>query len=148
MTNILTRALVSCAMFTSSWLKLILVQDYCHSHFISLECWNLFFCFYRCCYQSVRYWRIQIPMIRWFLKLLICTRLTGISMRQLQGAGPRSMPWAKNWGCGVRGGGASFLIFFLVFPVSVWMFFPCLFIPKMCPWLKEETKCCFWWMYG
>lgn len=66
----------------------------------------------RCCYQSVHYWRIQIPMIRWYQKLLTCTRPTGTSTRQLQGAGPRSMPWAKPGLWCVRG-----FLFFLI-PVS------------------------------
>ena len=49
----------------------------------------------RCCFQSVLCWRTRTLMIHWCQKLLTCTKQTGISMRQLQGAGPRSMPWAK-----------------------------------------------------
>ncbi|KAJ6294949.1 hypothetical protein OIU76_022937 [Salix suchowensis] len=39
-------------------------------------------------------------MIHWCRRLLICTRPTGTSTRQLQEAGPRSMPWAE-WACGL-----------------------------------------------
>lgn len=43
-------------------------------------------------------------MILWSRRLHTCTRQTGTSTRQLQGAGPRSMPWAKrtfvSWGQG------------------------------------------------
>lgn len=48
---------------------------------------------FRCYCRSVRCWQIQTLMIHWYRRLLTCTRQTRESMRQLQGAGPRSMPW-------------------------------------------------------
>ena len=35
-------------------------------------------------------------MIHWCQRLLTCTRQIGASMRQLPGAGPRSMPWVRK----------------------------------------------------
>ncbi|GMP43699.1 hypothetical protein CsSME_00012962 [Camellia sinensis var. sinensis] len=39
--------------------------------------------------------KIRTLMIPWCQRLLTCIRQTGQSMRQLQGAGLRSMPWAS-----------------------------------------------------
>lgn len=49
---------------------------------------------FRCCFLYAHCWLIQILMTHLFRKLLICTKLTGPSMRPLLAAGPRSMPWA------------------------------------------------------
>jgi len=48
----------------------------------------------RYCFLYAHCWLIQILMTHLFRKLLICTKLTGPSMRPLLAAGPRSMPWA------------------------------------------------------
>jgi hypothetical protein len=54
---------------------------------------------FRCCFRFVLYWRTQILMTLWCLRLLTCTRLIGANTRQLQGAGPRSMQWVNVLPC-------------------------------------------------
>jgi len=52
--------------------------------------------YFRCFCQSAHCWRIPIPMTRLCLKLHICTRLTGPSMKPPHAAGHRSTPWGDQ----------------------------------------------------
>lgn len=56
---------------------------------------HFFFPSFRYCFRFAHCWPTQTLMILWCQRLPICTRPTRTSMRPLQGAGPRSMPWAS-----------------------------------------------------
>ena len=86
---------------------------------------------FRCCFLSVLCWRTQILMILWCLRLLTCIRQTGTNMKQLLGAGPRSMPWAKQ--ALVCEGRAP--LFSLYFSAYVSMFV----VSSTPKWTKEEV---------
>ena len=52
-------------------------------------------CMFRCCSQSVHFWRTLTPMTLWCLKSHTCTRQIGPSTSRLLGAGPRSTRWVS-----------------------------------------------------
>lgn len=54
-------------------------------------------CVCRYCCRFALCWPTRTQMTLWSLRLHTCTRRIGTSMRQLQGAGPKSMPWVRWW---------------------------------------------------
>lgn len=57
-------------------------------------CWFCGWC--RFCCPYVHCWQIQIQMIHWFQKLLICARMIKSSMNQWLVVGLKSMPWTDS----------------------------------------------------
>lgn len=58
--------------------------------------WETMGWFCRCFSPYALCWQIPTQMILWYLRLLIHTNLTELSMRLLLDHGPRNMPWANK----------------------------------------------------